>query len=92
MAEERAGFRVTGVVQGVGFRWGTRRKGLELGLRGAVANRSDGSVEAHVTGAPDVIAAFEGSLSGGPSGARVRSVERISSGLSIPVAGFTIER
>ncbi len=35
MAEERAGFRVTGVVQGVGFRWGTRRKGLELGLRGA---------------------------------------------------------
>lgn len=92
MAEERAGFRVTGVVQGVGFRWWTQRKGLELGLRGVVANRSDGSVETHVTGAPEVIAVFERSLSRGPSGARVRSVERTSSDLPIPTAGFTIER
>ena len=92
MAEEMAGFRVSGIVQGVGFRWWTQRKGLELGLRGVVANRSDGSVEAHVRGSADAIASFERSLVRGPSGARVRSVERISSDLQIPLSGFCIER
>ena len=90
MAEERAGFRVTGVVQGVGFRWWTRRKGFELGLRGAVANLRDGSVEAHVAGAPEAILAFERALAQGPSGARVSSVERVTSRLTIPIAGFEV--
>ena len=92
MSEERAGFRVTGVVQGVGFRWWTQRRGIELGLRGALANRSDGSVERHVAGAPDVVAAFGRVLLRGPSGARVQSVEPVASVLPIPEAGFNIER
>jgi acylphosphatase len=36
---------VGGHVQGVGFRWYTRAKALELGLTGRATNLSDGRVE-----------------------------------------------
>lgn len=36
---------VHGRVQGVGFRWWTRARALELGLAGRAANRPDGRVE-----------------------------------------------
>ena len=64
MAEERSGFRVRGSVQGVGFRWWTQGKAVELGLRGAVMNQGDGSVEVHVAGSPEVIAELERWLEG----------------------------
>ena len=91
MAESRSGFRVRGTVQGVGFRWWTRRRALELGLRGAVMNLGDGSVEVHVSGPPEAVAAFERLLGQGPPGSRVRSVERVPSPLPLPSDGFTIE-
>ena len=37
--------RVRGQVQGVGFRWWTRSRALELGLAGWAANLDDGRVE-----------------------------------------------
>ena len=36
---------VHGRVQGVGFRWWTRSRALELGLTGYAANRPDGRVQ-----------------------------------------------
>jgi acylphosphatase len=36
---------VHGTVQGVGFRWWTRSRGLELGLVGTASNLRDGRVE-----------------------------------------------
>ena len=36
---------VHGYVQGVGFRWWTRARALELGLTGYASNRPDGRVE-----------------------------------------------
>ena len=36
---------VKGRVQGVGFRWWTRARALELGLRGSATNLADGRVE-----------------------------------------------
>jgi acylphosphatase len=44
-ANERVLVRVSGVVQGVGFRWWTRSRALELGLVGWAMNRDDGRVE-----------------------------------------------
>lgn len=47
--------RVSGVVQGVGFRYWTARKAEELLLSGTVRNRFDGSVELVAEGPhPDV--------------------------------------
>ena len=93
MVEERAAFRVTGIVQGVGFRQWTRRVAAELGLKGAVANLRDGAVEVHAAGAAHSIARLEERLAEGPLGARVDTVERLAkSSLTIPASGFVIER
>jgi acylphosphatase len=42
--DERLTAWVHGTVQGVGFRWWTRCRALELGLTGYAANRDDGRV------------------------------------------------
>jgi acylphosphatase len=42
---ERATIFVRGRVQGVGFRWWTRARALELGLVGFARNLADGRVE-----------------------------------------------
>jgi acylphosphatase len=41
---------VHGQVQGVGFRWWTRSRALELGLVGSAANLADGRVEVTAEG------------------------------------------
>ncbi len=43
---------VRGRVQGVGFRWWTRSRALELGLRGWARNLPDGRVEVLAQGDP----------------------------------------
>ncbi|MDR6436994.1 acylphosphatase [Paenarthrobacter nicotinovorans] len=42
---QRVTARITGVVQGVGFRYWTARKADELMLKGTVRNNHDGSVQ-----------------------------------------------
>jgi acylphosphatase len=44
---------VHGHVQGVGFRWWTRSRALELGLTGYAANRPDGRVHIVAQGSRD---------------------------------------
>ena len=44
---------VRGRVQGVGFRWWTRSRALELGLVGTASNLSDGRVEVIAEGPRD---------------------------------------
>lgn len=44
---------VHGHVQGVGFRWWTRARALELGLTGFASNRPDGRVHVVAQGAQD---------------------------------------
>lgn len=45
MADTRLTAHVHGNVQGVGFRWWTRSRALELGLAGYAKNLADGRVE-----------------------------------------------
>ena len=73
------GYRITGRVQGVFFRAWTRAAAEELGLRGMVRNRSDGSVETHVSGPVSAVKEFEVRLWGGPPSSAVASVEMFSS-------------
>lgn len=63
----RATMFVRGMVQGVGFRWWTRARALELGLVGHARNTSDGRVEVVAQGRPDAVAALERLLRESPS-------------------------
>ena len=71
---ETVRLRVTGKVQGVGYRLWAMRTAESLGLSGWVRNRSDGSVEMLVTGAPKDVAAMIEACREGPRGARVTGV------------------
>ena len=66
--------RIAGRVQGVGYRaWAIRVAG-ELGLRGWVRNRSDGSVEMLATGPNDALVAMIEASRQGPRAAEVLDV------------------
>ncbi len=74
MPEKTLRLRITGRVQGVGYRLWATRTAASLGLRGWVRNRSDGSVEVLATGAPENVAALVEACRQGPSGGRVTAV------------------
>lgn len=60
---------VKGRVQGVGFRWWTRARALELGLTGAATNLDDGRVEVVAEGPRERCEALLAALrAGGPPG------------------------
>jgi acylphosphatase len=63
--------RITGRVQGVGYRGWTVQAAVILGLSGWVRNRSDGSVEAVFQGGQDQIDQMIDKLYQGPFGAVV---------------------
>jgi acylphosphatase len=71
---ETVRLRITGRVQGVGYRFWAMRTAESLGLRGWVRNRLDGSVEALVTGNPADVAAMVEASRNGPPGAHVAEV------------------
>ena len=66
---------ITGLVQGVGYRYTTLRTAQELGLRGWVRNLPDGSVETWAQGKGAVLDEFIRFLRQGPRAARVQSVD-----------------
>lgn len=65
---------VTGLVQGVGFRYFAYQAARRLGVTGWVRNRFDGDVEAEAQGPRDRVDAFVVQLRVGPSWGRVDSV------------------
>lgn len=70
---------VTGHVQGVGFRWWTRARALELGLVGSAGNKPDGRVEVIAEGprgrCEDLLALLRGP---GTPGTVIHIAERFS--------------
>ncbi len=68
---------VHGRVQGVGFRWWTKARALELGLAGSASNLPDGRVEVIVQGSRERCDRLLAVLRGGDAPGRVvRVVER----------------
>jgi acylphosphatase len=67
-------FRVSGRVQGVGFRFATKDRARELGLGGYAANLADGRVEVLACGDEVALSELEAWLRTGPPAARVRDV------------------
>lgn len=66
----RANVFVSGQVQGVGFRWWTRSRALELGLVGHARNLFDGRVEVCAQGARADVEALVALLDGDPRSGR----------------------
>ena len=76
MSQERLTARVTGRVQGVGFRWWVRRQATALELTGWVMNADDErNLDVVAEGAPESLAELEGRVRQGPPGAIVESVD-----------------
>jgi len=66
--------RITGRVQGVGFRYALRDEANRLAVSGWVRNRSDGSVQALAQGTPEAVEALVAWARRGPPGSRVSDV------------------
>ena len=82
--------RITGRVQGVGFRDALLREALAHGLAGWVRNRRDGSVEAVLQGEAGSVEAVLRWAQRGPPAARVDHVEALPAQgeFNRPYAGF----
>lgn len=83
--------RITGFVQGVGFRAWTERQAVVLGLSGWVRNCENGDVEAVFSGPADAVAAMLSACRQGPRHAEVERIDLL--GPAAPVIGpFKITR
>ena len=67
--------KISGRVQGVGFRYSMSEEAERLGVTGWVRNRRDGTVEAVLSGADDVVAVMIDACRRGPPAARVEAVD-----------------
>lgn len=74
-ARQARRFWISGRVQGVWFRAGTREQALALGLSGYARNLLDGRVEVLAQGDPGALDALQRWLQRGPPLARVERVE-----------------
>lgn len=72
---KRLSTHITGMVQGVGFRYYVWHQARHLGLAGYVRNLPDGSVEAEAEGEEDKLNQFIEALKAGPPGAVVEEVK-----------------
>ena len=66
---------VSGLVQGVNFRYFTLKQAGKIGIKGYVRNMSDGSVEAIADGENWMIDEFAKQLKIGPAASRVTGID-----------------
>ncbi|HET9216243.1 MAG TPA: acylphosphatase [Terriglobia bacterium] len=67
-------YRIRGRVQGVGYRYFTRRIALRLGVRGWVRNVPNGDVEVHAEADSTILARFREELERGPTSSAVDEI------------------
>ncbi|MDH6197255.1 acylphosphatase [Mycobacterium frederiksbergense] len=87
--EARLSAWVHGRVQGVGFRWWTRSRALELGLTGFASNRPDGRVHVVAQGPREACQRLLDLLQSGQTPGAVDNVVADWSDADAPMAGFT---
>lgn len=85
----RLRIEITGRVQGVGFRWFTRRAAGMRGITGYVMNLPDGTVLCEAQGEQQALDAFVADLHRGPSHGQVAEVS-VRTVAELDEAGFEI--
>ena len=87
--DERLTAWVHGHVQGVGFRWWTRSRALELGLTGYAKNQNDGRVLVVAQGSRDACELLLQLLRSGKTPGQVDNVVVDWSPRGEPISGFS---
>ena len=87
---QRVHMLVTGMVQGVGFRYFTVMAARRYGLTGWVRNRRDGSVELEAQGEGIDLERFERAVEAGPRWSRVEHVTIDSLTPTAGESGFSV--
>lgn len=85
-------FLISGLVQGVGFRFFAQRAAARHQVRGYVKNLEDGKVETLAEGDEKSVKEFADDLAAGPHYARVEDVEEIVLEPGNLYSAFRIER
>ena len=85
-------FIISGVVQGVGFRFFTQRAAARHQVRGYVKNLKDGRVETLAEGSEKAVEEFKQDLTAGPAFSNVEHLEEIVVEPSGWYSAFRIER
>jgi acylphosphatase len=85
-------YYISGLVQGVGFRFFAQRAAASHQVLGMVKNLPDGRVFVHVEGVDASVEGFYRDLLGGPSYSRVEDIEEIVIDPTGEFKSFLIER
>jgi acylphosphatase len=85
-------YYVSGMVQGVGYRYFAARAARQLGIAGFAKNLRDGRVEVYAIAPPAALKSFRSELRRGPQGAMVENVSEDESEIDSQFADrFSIE-
>lgn len=84
--------RVSGRVQGVGFRYFVLQRAQRLGITGWVQNQPDGTVKMELQGPPDKLAVLQTALRAGRAPIRVETLELTEQPLLSGEEGFSIRK
>lgn len=83
---------VTGLVQGVGFRYAVQQQAVRLRLTGWVRNERNGSVKIHAEGTPErLFSLLDWLESGGPPYSRINQIEHFQSKMTGTFSRFSVE-
>ena len=85
-------FLISGMVQGVGFRYFVQRSSARHQVRGYVINLDDGRVEVVAEGSTQAVEAFRHDLAAGPRYSKVSGIEELVLEPSGLYSSFRIER
>jgi acylphosphatase len=92
-SRKAARYFISGVVQGVGYRFFARRTADRLRLTGFARNLADGRVEVYAIGPAESLAALRMELSRGPRNASVSKVSEEDAAVDpLYATEFSIER
>lgn len=85
-------FIISGLVQGVGYRFFTQRAAARHQVRGYVKNIDGGRVEAVAEGDEKAVENFKHDLIAGPSYSKVEHIEETVLDAGVFYSGFRIEK